>query len=169
MGEIAAGIAELVVYSTDWSCLQEIGGTAQGVGAALLDLLAAPTSQMASDAYWRIENHVVVQGELYQAAEVCTAVLVAAFADERPRHVRICALDLLFQILSGSPSPTAGTPSDLLERCQSAAREGLWGLVREAVSGEHDAAWEVLERIGLGERFEILRAEVIARRTLSDN
>jgi len=152
-----AGVAESLIQGTDWSKLREATGTASGVGVALLDLLTASTPEATRDPYWRIENHVVVQGEVFEAAEACTGVLVAALVDERPRHVRICILDILFQILGGSPSPTTGTPPDVLERCQAAAREGLWGLVREAACGERDAAWEVLELIVPGDRLAGLR------------
>lgn len=162
------GVAELVIRATDWSRLREANGPAQGVGLALADLLAASTPNATREPYWRIENHVVVQGELFEAAEACSAVLVAAFANERPRHVRISALDLLVQILSGSASATPGTPPDILERCQCAVREGLWGLVREAVCGERDAAWDVVEQAALGDRMESLRLEVVRARALVD-
>jgi hypothetical protein len=150
--ESGMSVAELLISSTDWTRLKELNGTSEKVGAALSALLSAQTPEAASAAYWRIENHAVVQGEVFEVGEACVKVLVAALADDRPGHVRIAALELLFQILSGDSADTS-----LLERCRSAAREGLWNLVREAIAGERDAAWDVLERLESGERLLWLR------------
>jgi hypothetical protein len=142
-------LAEIELARVDWSKLREIAGGADGVGRALGRLLAAGTPADATDAYWQIENHVVVQGELFEAAEPAVSVLVAAFADERPRHVRIAALDLLYQILAGLPGPVereAGN-DDLLARCQARAREGFWLLLHEFLAGESAAALDVLKLI----------------------
>lgn len=148
------GVAELVISCTDWASLRQASGTSENAGAALSGLLAAPTPDDASVAYWSIENHAVVQGEIFEVAEACVRVLVAAFADARPRHVRIAALELLFQILNGdSADPTSG----LLEKCRGAAREGLWSVVHEAMTGEREAAWDVLELMDLGEQLDCLR------------
>lgn len=167
--EKVASIAELIVENTDWSVLREATGTSEDVGRALAQLIDAPTAERATEAYWRIENHAVVQGELFEVAEACTSVLVAALADTRPRHVRVSTLDLLFQILSGDRTPSGAAPPDIVERCRRAAREGLWGLVREAVAGEREAAWDVLELAGLGDdRLERLRVAVQEGRSRLD-
>ncbi|WP_438015639.1 hypothetical protein WMF18_32900 [Sorangium sp. So ce315] len=126
---------------------------------ALLDLLSAKSAEDCTGAYWGIENHAVVQGELYEIAEVCTSVLVASLVDRRPRFVRIAVLDLLFQILGGHASSLSFTPGDIVERCHHAAREGLWSLVDEALHGESEAARDVLGLLGEEERVDaILRA-----------
>jgi hypothetical protein len=77
------GLAELDTARIEWRDLSEAAGT--------------------TAAYWRLENHLVVQGSVFEAAEPSVSVLVAALADERPRHVRVSILDLLFQILNGGP------------------------------------------------------------------
>lgn len=151
------GVAEHIIASTNWSALREAAGTAERVGSGLSRLLAAATPDEATDAYWEIENHAVVQGSLFEVAEASVSVLVAAFADERPRHVRIAALELLFQLLSGGPAAAPEVPRDIVERCRSAALEGLWGLAREAASGERDAALDVLDLLGLGSRVATIR------------
>lgn len=166
---VSGGVAESLIRTTEWSRLRESCGTAAGVGMALSALLSAESPDAIDDQYWRIENHVVVQGELYESAEACCAVLVAAFADERPHFVRIAALELLFQILRGYGSDTPGTPTDILERCQRAVREGLWGIVREAIRGHQEGAWEVLELAGLGDRLGRLRVEVQRARAHLDS
>ena len=155
-----AGLAERLIASTDWSSLTEANGSAVSVGAALSELLKASTPEAISAPYWKIENHAVAQGALFEVSEVCVSVLVAALAEERPRHVRIAILELLFQVLSGSRAPKESVPIDIAERCRRAAREGLWGLVREAVSGERNAAWDVLDLLGLQDRLAPFRAKI---------
>ena len=143
------GLAELEIARVDWTSFVTATGPATGIGDALRALLGAADAEQASEAYWRLENHVVVQGELFGAAEPCAAVLVAALADPRPRHVRIAALELLFQVVTGAPSGGG----DLAERCKARAREGLWLLIREAVSGEREAALDVLRELDADERI----------------
>jgi hypothetical protein len=163
------GVAELLIQATDWARLREANGTAEDVGVALLELLGSSTPDAGREVYWRIENHVFIQGELFEVAEACTAVLVAVFANERPRHVRIAALDLLFLILNGGSSPAPGTPQDLPKRCRQAVMEGLWCIVREAISGERDAAWDVLDLVAVGRRRNSILSVVARGRTLLES
>jgi hypothetical protein len=153
------GLAECEIDRVNWANLTEATGSAERIGAALRELLAAATPEEASDVYWKLENHIVVQGELFEAAEASTSVLVAALADERPRHIRIAALELLFQILSGQPSESKQTPTrpDLADRCRARAREGLWLLIRELVVGERAAATDVLELLNEEERVKAFK------------
>jgi hypothetical protein len=137
------GLAEREIERISWGRLKEANGSASEIGPALRRMLDARGPQEASTAYWQLENHVVVQGEVFEAAEATVSVLVAAFADERPRHVRIAALELLYQILAGEPNQSQGD-QNLLVRCRERAREGLWLLIRELTEGEHDAALDVL-------------------------
>lgn len=142
-------MAEHIIAVVDWRALRAASGNGERVGVGLSRLLSAPTHAEVEEAYWQIENHAVAQGSLFEAAETTVSVLVAAFADERPRHVRIAALELLFQCLNPGAGPAAdGAPRDIVERCHRAAREGAWGLVREAAVGERRAAVDVLNALG---------------------
>jgi len=144
MNEI--GLAEHVLGTSDWSEFKAANGNGEPVRIATAALLAAESGEAARAAYWRIENHAVVQGELFDVSEVCASALVAALADPRPYWVRIALLELLFQFL-------AGHPKDMRQRCERAVREGLWLLRREALLGEREAALDVLEQLGeAGER-----------------
>ena len=86
---------------------------------------------------------------MFDASVFLVSALVAALVDPRPRHVRIAVLDLLFQIVCGEPheEEIARGNHDLTERCREAARQGLWILYRELLTGERDAARDVLEVI----------------------
>lgn len=123
---------------------------------ATLDLLSAEDPDAATRAYWRIENHAVIQGELFEVSEPCASALVAALADPRPMWVRVAVLELLFQFLRGHASEAPGTPPDIRERCERAVREGLHLLFREALTGERDAALDILEELGEGSRAQRL-------------
>ena len=144
-------LAELEIARVEWNSLRELIGPADKIPAALLDLFRASTESAADAAYWRLENHVVVQGQLFQAAEPVVSVLLAALLDQSPLHIRSRILELLFQILSGHPdeSEVAASNEGLAERCKSKAREGLWVLYREMREGEQDAARECIELIEL--------------------
>jgi hypothetical protein len=141
-------LAEAELGRWDWAALREADGNATLIPVALREMLASTSPEEVEPAYWRIENHVVVQGQLYQAAVQVAGVILAALACvDRPRWVRVSLLELLFQIVNGSPheSEVAVGFGDLAEACRAAARQGLWVLYRELLDGERAAAKEILE------------------------
>ncbi|MBK9260709.1 MAG: hypothetical protein IPM54_12930 [Polyangiaceae bacterium] len=144
--------AERLLASIDWSILRALGGDGESVQHALHELLASESADAAERAYWGVENHAFVQGELFEVSEACSSVLIASLVDPREKWVRVAVLDLMFQILSGYPSTSPGTPSDIVQRCHRVVREGLWLLYREAICGERDAAFDVLEQLGEAEK-----------------
>jgi hypothetical protein len=142
------GIAESEIDRIAWSNFREITGPAVRLGDALRRLISAHDAEEVEAAYWQIENHAVVQNDLYPAAEPVASVLVAALADDRPSDVRFAIAGLLIQILSASAVEADG-PTDegnLEARCRARIREGRWLLVREVARG-NGAAADVLELI----------------------
>jgi hypothetical protein len=150
----SARLAERLLASIDWSSLRSLDGDGRGVQRALGDLLAAESPAAAERAHWGIENHAVAQGELFEVAEACSSVLIAALADPREQWVRVAVLELLFQVLAGYAyaSKSPGTPADVVQRCRDVVREGLWLLVREAMCGVREGALDVLDLLGEGQR-----------------
>lgn len=144
--------AEYLITRIDWASLHELEGDGCGVRDALVALLSANNADQAEEAYWRIENHAVVQGTVYEVAEACTSVLVTSLMDERPKFIKIAVLDLLFQIVGGSASRSSSTPADIVDRCRETARLGLWILIRECAQGEAEAAQDVLAALGESDR-----------------
>jgi hypothetical protein len=134
--------AESAIDRINWSSLRLQSGTAEHIGPVLRELLAAATPDAADLAYWKLENAVVVQGTVYEAAEATVSILMQALATERPAHVRIAILKLLYEVVAGCP-PTPDQ-EELIHRCRARCREGVWVLVRELVTGYHDAALDVL-------------------------
>jgi hypothetical protein len=145
-------VAERLIQTIEWPHLRAMRGDGSAIREALECLLSADNHEASRAAYWQIENHAFVQGELFEVAEACTSVLVASLADARPKFVRIAALDLLFNILNGYPSLAPGTPDDILLRCRRSARDGLWLLYREVMRGEREAAIDVLDLLGESQR-----------------
>lgn len=151
-------VASHLLENTDWGLYVGLSENGGAVKSALAALLSSSSPEMTKAAYWRLENQVVAQGEVFSVAVPTTAVLVAALSDPLPRHVVIAVLDLLYQVLSGYS--TEGTPSsdDFVAECREAARGGLYSILREAVRGESEAAWDVLDQLHLGGRFDNLRS-----------
>lgn len=113
--------------------------------------------------YWKLENHVVVQGHTFEAAEHLVPVLLAALQTDVPQFVRSALLELLFQMVAYEPSQheiDLGNV-DLTNRCRISAREGIWTLYKlylSVSSGDSDSAYQILERIEVNtERLEAFR------------
>lgn len=129
----------------DWSKYEVIQGRADSVPLALEALLTS-TIKEAEKYYWRIENHVVVQGRLFSAAEPTLQVLIASLLNARPRHIKIDVLELIFQIVVGAAAESANEEyKKMQQRVQFRALEGLWVFYGE-LNGEHaKAVGEVLD------------------------
>jgi hypothetical protein len=143
-------LAELELERWDWSALRQASGNAGHVPEAIRALLNSTTADELDEPYWQLENHIVVQGRLYEAALPAVSVLIAALTcHDRPGWVRIGLLDLLFQLVNGTSheSEIAQGRPDLATTCKQAARQGLWVLYRELFEGEQEAAKDVLLEI----------------------
>ena len=135
--------AEFALTLTDWTTIGHAGAAGVRVPDAIKTLLASETPQHAALNEAALENLIVAQGSVEEAAEPAISVLLAALADDPPSHIRVPILDLLFQICIGGPADQADV--GLIARCHDRVREGLWLLVREAVEGARDAALDVLD------------------------
>lgn len=153
-------LAQIEIQRVRWDAFREAGGNPQALGPSLERLLASETPEDAEERYWGLENHVVVQGQLFSSALPVVSVILAGLCDPFPRHVRISLLELLFQIVSGEAheSEVLSGRHDLGAECRAMARGGLWLLYRELKYGESEAAEEVITRIESDpERLEAFR------------
>ena len=85
----------------DWSTLSALG-SGIAVPQALEKLRVATTESEARDAYWRIDNTVVVQGALYDAAVPAAACIVNTIAVSTSVAGPFL-IELLQQISDGEP------------------------------------------------------------------
>ena len=78
-------------------------------------------------AYWGVDNVVVVQGSLFQAAEYVVLPAVVALQSAPSLHSKRWILELLVQIAFGSadPSEVRLGNGDVLARCRAEMAQGL--------------------------------------------
>src|ERR1700712_1066210 len=132
-------LVEMQLGLYDWTQIREANGTAASIPIAFRELLESESPNASVVAYWKLENHVVVQGSLFQAARCLLPAICAALVDfNRAKWVRVQLLELLYQLVAGVTHPeelTRGT-GDLAGQCKAAAREGIWTLYRIYQDGE---------------------------------
>ena len=144
-------LVECEISQYDWTAMMEADGPATKIPLAIWELLDASSPEDAVKAYWKLENHVVVQGSLFEAAVSTVSVICASLVlGPRPKWVMIQLLELLFQIVSGeshSDEVKRGL-SDLGERCRAEASKSLWLLYGLFQEGEFArAAREIILQI----------------------
>ncbi len=144
-------LVEMELTRHDWSRILQADGPAIDIPGALRDLVNSKSPDESKTAYWKLENHIVVQSQLFEAARYIVPALCAGLVQtDRPKWVRIQLLELLFQVVSGESAPEERTRGncDLGDQCRTAAREGLWVLYRIFQERELGrAAKEIIERI----------------------
>lgn len=108
----------------NWAALRS-AGEANGVPEAIEKLRTARSPEEATRAYWQIDNTVVVQGALYEAAEPTIPCLLEALSTSTDLG-RARILELLYQLGSGGvhrEELIVGN-HDLDERCRAAVKLG---------------------------------------------
>ncbi|MCC6176190.1 MAG: hypothetical protein IT305_12865 [Chloroflexi bacterium] len=121
-------LARICIDRVDWSSLRSSTGTAAYVPDAVERLASAETDSTAQEAYWELDNKVVIQAQLFESAIPLISVLLALLAGPLSPPSRFWIIELLLQIVDGIPHESElvhGAP-DLRERSCLEAREGLW-------------------------------------------
>lgn len=151
MEPVSANLAERQLRSIPWDDLRAGGEKGTTVVGDLRSMLFEDGRQ-AGDAYLRLENPVVAQGNLFEVAPAVVSVIVAAIADaSTPEKNVAMVLDLLGRILGGAadPSEVVAGRGDLQERCQAEALRGYWSILKMAATqdpyGAHEVAADVLD------------------------
>jgi hypothetical protein len=142
MGGVGEGLGPLArkeIERHDWRSLRDahdaLGDHEMSalVPDSLRDLLCSQTSEDAHRYYWDLENVIVVQGQLYEAAVPAVSVLMAGLLDGVAPEADAYVLELVYQLVAGESAEyevSHGNPY-LGEACRAAAREGLWLLYRD--------------------------------------
>ena len=100
----------------DWDVL-DAQPSARGVPTALKELLRSTTVESANEAYWRIDNTVVVQGFLYEAALPTIRALIRG-VHESTSVARPLVLELMVQLASGT-NGGAERQQQLVDACRA--------------------------------------------------
>jgi hypothetical protein len=147
-------VFELELKRINWAALRASNGRHAGtVPDALRALAGATTEKEADDAYWRLDNFIVLQGAVFEAAEYVVQPLIQVLCGHAT-VVRRYALDLLIEITGAAayvdPSEVERGNSKLVNRCRERAREGV-GVVYWLLDSEDPwvriSAFELLEYI----------------------
>ena len=124
-----------------WSQLQQAHGRAGHVPEAVRDLLSHDT-EVVTSAYWQLDNYVVLQSDLYEAAAYLPEFLIESLQYAAPVG-KAAILDLLYEIANGYAPPEQTlrfhvTPSGELRPLPTgeapAIREACWGGVLAGVA-----------------------------------
>lgn len=83
-----------------WEKLEQAHGDASHIPKAL-DELISRNPRKRINAYWSIDNHVVLQSDLYQAALIVAPVLIEMLKEPETLHGRDLIYDLLYEIGNG--------------------------------------------------------------------
>jgi hypothetical protein len=142
-------LVEHEISKTDWHNLRGANGSASSVPRALRNMIYAIREQSAEAAYWQLENHVVVQGGLFDSAVHIVPVLCAALSYELSDFARGWTLELLFQIVNGTTSTEEYQRGlrDLEVKCREAALPCLWLLYHQVLIGHSSLAREIVRRV----------------------
>jgi hypothetical protein len=155
----SVSLAEIELARIDWSKLREIRSSygdrivsADYVPSVIKALLNAKTPKEAEELEWKIDNHIFVQRQLFEAAEYLVPVLITALLEAKQDFIKLTIFRLLFEIVSGYPdqSEIALGNNGLADRCRAKAREGLWVLYQLFVGGnevQRCFVFDVLEAI----------------------
>jgi hypothetical protein len=148
---------DAVIYGLDelkrieWSKLRTANGFAEEVPSSLSGLLASTDMESALEAYWRLDNEIVVQRTLYEVAEFVVPILlskVQSASDLAKERI----LDLLVQLAAGttSRSEEALGNFNIEIRCRSQMRYGIaifYHLLEHQSSSIRNISLEILELI----------------------
>lgn len=132
-----------------WHELRTINGTADNVPGALTSLACAEDDAAADRSYWRLDNRVVVQGQLFESAFGVVQVLLAMLIGPLKPSAKRRVVDLLLQIGGGVPDATelAAGNLDLADRCRESLRAATWKLYELTLDDDFRVRQAALELV----------------------
>lgn len=146
----------------DWARLRTATGMATEVPKTLAALAAAPDRDAASRSYWMLDNEVVVQGTLYQAAPA-TAASAVALAPSCTDAARPFLFELLAQLGGGATVPAdAAQRHDQTASCRDELLLGFALFLDGLVSDDTAVQLWSVDLLGMcAERAPALRERVV--------
>ncbi|WP_329318128.1 hypothetical protein [Streptomyces sp. NBC_01262] len=160
---VSAALLELERH--DWSGFRcGCGRSAAHIPEVFRKLLDAKSPEDAVG--YRFDGHLEIQSMLFEAAVPAVPVILASLMEELALFARSHLLVTLLFLVSGEShsSELAAGREGLSGECYEKAREGLWVIYREAVSGDTENALDILEIIEEDEsRFTAFRAALQER------
>ena len=99
--------------------------------AALEALASACDPAQRRDAYWRLDNHIVLQGTLYESARAAAPYILDVLLSSTSDDLRVAAYDLLIEIARGVPDPNVAAAGDLRGDCRAVIASGRAAYARD--------------------------------------
>lgn len=136
-----------------WNEVRVASGKAGHVPEALIGLLS-PDEEAQNRSYWRLDNEVVLQSDLYEAAYFVVPVLVQMLSD-RVTHGRERIYDLLYEIANGYAPPTTlcrtrdGRLLPLQHVCAEELKKGRTVFDRDAMDEDPRVGAKAMELVEL--------------------
>jgi hypothetical protein len=121
-------VTRALIEAVDWPSLRTDSGSGAGLPRAFENLSTVTSKEAADDAYWRIDNEALVQGELYEAAVPTLEVLLSMASTIPSGPARRSVAELIQQIVFGVPhtSEVELGNADLAKTCKSLASGAVW-------------------------------------------
>jgi hypothetical protein len=153
----------------DWSRLDAAQGTSASIVPEALEALRTATSEDAArEAYWRLDNTVVVQGRLFEAALPTAACIITILGSSTSEVARVRLVELLEQISGGETQPDR---TGLLISIRREIRRGFGifvGLLQYGVELERELCVDLLISCALGESELLDRVRFYLRKLSLD-
>ncbi|MEU8815430.1 hypothetical protein [Actinoplanes sp. NPDC048796] len=150
-------VTRALIGAVDWAALRTESGNGVGLPQAFDDLSKATSEAAADDAYWRIDNEAIVQGELYEAAVPTLEVLLSMASTMSPGPARRSLAELIQQITFGQPHGSEVELGNLnvATACKSLASGAIWifyGWLTDTDSDVRECALLTLQKIDVDDR-----------------
>jgi hypothetical protein len=150
-------LTRALIAAVDWAALRTNSGSGVGLPQAFEDLSTATSKDAAEDAYWRIDNEAIVQGELYEAAVPTLEVLLSIASTIPPGPTRRSVAELIQQIAFGQPhsSEVELGNTGIATTCNSLASGAVWifyGWLTDTDSDVRECALLTLRKIDTDDR-----------------
>jgi hypothetical protein len=144
---VTFALVEHALRAVAWAEFQVIlGRPAADIPDRVRALLSATTEDEADKSYWTLDNHCVVQGQLFDSSVPLVSVLLAALASPIQAVARRRVADLLVEIVNGESdaSEVARGNTELGLQARQSAASGLWLAYRLTADDDPETRWHSL-------------------------
>jgi hypothetical protein len=143
------------IDDVQWAALEQAHGTAEHIPLALRGLMSSDV-EIRNSSYWKLDNHVVLQSDLYQAAYFIIPFLLEILRSCE-EEIKTCAYNLLHEIANGyAPDEVRcmhrGGEVSLVGACRAAIMEGCDLFLEDSLNSSSinaDQAANLLSLLGI--------------------
>lgn len=116
-----------MMAGTEWDRLRTVSGTASDIPRHFIDLLEAKDDKAARDAYWKLDNHVLVQGRAFSSAPALLPfALAAASMDGLGAPARRWIVELVTEIALAKAHEDEPNPAEIERAIVDCLESSTW-------------------------------------------